>query len=396
MKAILQTLKSELETELSRILAYWSAFSPDHEYGGFKGRLDNNNIPDPTAPKGLVLNARILWTFSAAYNARKDKAHLVLAQRAYDYIVTHFYDRDYGGYYWSLENTGAVKEDKKHVYGIAFCLYGFAEYYKATAQPVVLENAKACYNIIEKNSFDDVYGGYLEAFTREWRTVADLRLSAKDANEKKTMNTHLHIIEAYSNLFHIWQDEELKQKIALLLKNFQEKIIDPYSGHLHLFFKEDWTVQSSLVSYGHDIEAAWLLEDAAAIIGDKHNEKISNLSNRLAQAAKEGLDAQGGLWYEKDNDVTVREKHWWPQAEAMVGFFNAWQHTGDKEYLDAVINTWDFIKRVLIDKENGEWFWGIASADVMMDQDKLGFWKCPYHNTRACLELIRRIDIVLN
>jgi mannobiose 2-epimerase len=396
--ARLRTLRAELETELQRILQYWIDFSMDDVNDGFIGRIDNNNQVDLSAPKGLVLNARILWTFSAAYRLTGNRAYLDMAERAYDYLNHFFLDREHGGYYWSVEIDGNVKESRKQIYGIAFCLYGLTEYYRATNHPEALQAAHDCFTWIERYSFDAQYGGYIEAFTRDWQPITDQRLSEKDANEKKTMNTHLHILEAYTNLYRVWQGEVLKDKIVLLLENFSEHIVDPETGHLHLFFREDWSVQSGLVSYGHDIEAAWLLPEAARVISDSDAiDSTRIISQQLARAAKEGLHTEGGIWYEKDGEILILEKHWWPQAEAMVGFFHAWQTTGNEEYLEAVFNTWEFVKRVLIDRENGEWFWGsTADNGIMAHEDKAGFWKCPYHNSRACFELIARIDHLLN
>ncbi|MEP7373583.1 MAG: AGE family epimerase/isomerase [Chitinophagaceae bacterium] len=393
MTDILVRLKKELEKELVNILHYWMHHSVDEQCGGFYGRIDNNNRVDINAPKGLVLNARILWSFSAAYNHTKDKKYLVIAERAWQFLMKHFLDKQYGGFYWSIDKDGNIGDSKKQIYGIAFCLYGFSEYYKATNNINVLRQAKYCYYCIEQYSFDKDKGGYIEAFTRNWEPIKDLRLSAKDANEKKTMNTHLHVLEAYANLYKVWNDEKLRNSIRLLLENFIDHIINHDTGHLQLFFDEDWKVKDDMVSYGHDIEAAWLLLEAAETISDEELiAKLKSLSVKIALAAAKGLDIDGGLWYEVEHGKLVAQKHSWPQAEALVGFFNAWQLTTDKKYLQYVLNNWQFIQQYILDKENGEWFWGINRDHTIMEgQDKAGFWKCPYHNSRACMEVIKRI-----
>lgn len=393
MRASLEQLKEELHLELASILQYWMKYTIDEERGGFLGKISNENIVDTNAPKGLVLNARILWTFSAAYVYTKEKKYLALAHRAHHYLFDHFFDKQYGGFYWSVSENGNMNEDKKQVYGIAFCLYALSEYYRATHKKEVLQQAKDCYTWIEQYSFDKGHGGYVEAFSRNWQPLEDIRLSAKDANEKKTMNTQLHVLEAYANLYKVWKSEKLRISIKLLLKNFIEHIVDKNTGHLHLFFDQDWMVKSEIVSYGHDIEAAWLLQEAAETIQDeKLIQEARMLSIKLADGAVEGLDIDGGLWYEVDRGSLIRQKHWWPQAEAMVGFFNAWQLTGDERYLRYVLHNWKFIQQYIRDNENGEWFWGIGSeGDIMQDQDKAGFWKCPYHNSRACMEISKRI-----
>lgn len=254
--------------------------------------------------------------------------------------------------------------------------------------------------ILIDNSFDQHKTGYLEAFTEDWQQISDLRLSAKDANEKKTMNTHLHVLEGYTNLYRVWPDETLRKQIGILLNNFLDHFIDTESGHLNLFFDEDWNMRSTLISYGHDIEAAWLMLKSAEVINDNElTEKLKTIAIKISEATLEGLDAAGGLWYEyePDEDHLIKEKHWWVQAEAMIGFFNTWQITGDEKYLDVSTKNWDFVKDKILDKENGEWFWGInENGQVMATEDKAGLWKCPYHNSRACIEIIKRVNEISN
>ncbi|HEY6504044.1 MAG TPA: AGE family epimerase/isomerase [Chitinophagaceae bacterium] len=391
---ILPVYREELSAELSSILDYWIKYTIDEKNGGFIGSLDNDNNADPASPKGVVLNSRILWTFSAAYQYEKKQEYLDMASRAYKYIVNHFVDRKYGGVYWSVDSKGAPLDARKQIYGLAFCIFGLTEYYKASGERIALHLAKDIFEHIENNSFDKKNDGYLEAFTQGWKLIDDLRLSEKDDNEKKTMNTHLHIIEAYANLSSVCPDKRIKERIRQTLDVFEEYIIDKQTSHLHLFMDENWEVKSSLVSYGHDIEAAWLLLECAEIINDEECiQRFKDLSIKLADAAAEGLDKDGGLWYEYEpaKDHLIKEKHSWPQAEAMVGFFNAYQLTGNEKYLHYSANTWEFVKQHLKDNSNGEWFWGVYEDYSAMNKEKAGFWKCPYHNSRACLELIRRI-----
>ena len=389
----LNAYRSEMEEELRAILGYWMKHTIDGKYGGFLGQIGADGTPWPEAPKGLVMNSRILWAFSAAFNHGSERAYLVPARRAFQYLLRHFIDHEYGGVRWSVDHTGAPLDERKQIYGLAFCIYGLSEYWLAEKDPLALEEAIGLYRLIEKYSFDAKSGGYFEAFTRDWRPIADLRLSEKDANEKKTMNTHLHVLEAYANLYRAWPDPSLKQQIGRLLGNFSEHIVDKHTGHLRLFFDEDWTLRSSIVSYGHDIEAAWLLQEAAWVTGEK--DWIAGAREqavKISQAVAEGLDADGGLWYELEPAGLVREKHSWPQAEAMVGFFNAWQ-LGGGDWLEKSEAAWGFVKKYIKDRVHGEWHWGVREDhSPMPGQDKAGFWKCPYHNSRACLEIIKRID----
>jgi mannobiose 2-epimerase len=251
------------------------------------------------------------------------------------------------------------------------------------------------YRLLQEKSYDPVQGGYFEAFARNWQPIEDARLSNKDDSAKKTMNSHLHILEAYTCLYRIWPDAQLKQHIKGLLANFDDHIIDHNTGHLQLFFDERWQVKSETVSYGHDIEASWLLLEAAEVIADEVLiARMKTLAIKMAESVVIGLDTDGGLWYEYEpaHNRLVKEKHWWPQAEALVGFYNAWQVSDRHEFLQYAYNNWAFIKQYIIDKKNGEWFWGIKEDHtVMLNQDKVGPWKCPYHNARACMEIIRRI-----
>ncbi len=390
----IEQYQQELGTELNHLLQWWSTYAVDEQQGGFYGQVNHLNQAQPAA-KGLVLNTRILYTFSSAYLLSNKEGDLQLANRAYRYLLDFFYDELNGGFYWSLNPDGTLLDGKKQVYGQAFAIYALSEYYKATCNEEALELAKATYQLLEKYSYDEVYTGYIEAHDQAWGLIADLRLSEKDQNEKKSMNTHLHVIEAYANLYRVWPSGPLKNAIVQLLDNFREHIVDSKNFHLHLFFAENWQVKSSLVSFGHDIEAAWLLFEAAEIINDQTQMTyFKQLALKMADAAVKGLAENGGLLYEYDAATNhwIKEYHWWPQAEAMVGFFNAWQLSAKEQYLQQSLNSWAFVKKHLKDQANGEWFWGVGENLNPMDEVKAGFWKCPYHNGRACIELVKRIS----
>jgi mannobiose 2-epimerase len=391
----LQVYKNELDAELGNILNYWLKNAPDDVNGGFWGEIDQDNQVVAGAPKGSVLNARILWSFSAAYNHRPDDVYLQMAHRAYEYIVNHFIDPDFGGVYWSVDEKGNQLDTKKQVYASAFTIYGLSEYYRASGIESAKQQAIDLYRLLVDKSYDHNKTGYLEALTRDWQSIDDLRLSSKDANEKKTMNTHLHVLEAYTNLYRIWPDDGLKTQIETLIDNFLDHFIDRDTRHLVLFFDDDWIRRSDTISYGHDIEASWLLPEAAEVIGDYTRRKqLRDICLQIANTALEGIDTDGGLWYEYEpvSWHLINQKHWWVQAEAMVGFFNAWQINRNPQYLELSINNWNFVKDKILDKQNGEWFWGIATdGNIMPGEDKAGVWKCPYHNSRACMEIIKRI-----
>lgn len=398
MQEVFAQYRAEMEEELEAILRYWTENTVDEKHGGFIGRITHDNEKQSDAPKGSVLNSRILWSFSAAYNLTEKDDYLAIAGRAYDYLCAHFFDKEAGGVYWSVTAAGSPLDTKKQIYAQAFAVYGLSEYHAASKKEEAKQTAIRLYKAIVEHSYDKIHGGYVEALSKEWKATEDLRLSEKDANERKSMNTHLHVLEAFAALYRIWPDEGLKQKLTELVHLFLERIIDGQSHHLLLFFEDNWTSKSKIISYGHDVEAAWLVQEAAEALGDKRLLlQVKACSVEVANAAARGLDEDGGLWYEYDaaQQHLVRQKHWWPQAEAMVGFFNAWQLTGDKTWLEESLKSWAFVKRYIKD-ETGEWRWGVNSDySAMANEDKVGIWKCPYHNSRACIEIIHRINTVL-
>ncbi len=384
-------LVKEMGEEFSHLLQYWIDNSIDEKLGGFIGERDFYNNIVPGAEKGAVLNARILWTFSAAYNFSKKTKYLNVAQRAYQYLINNFWDKEYGGLYWSLNSKGEVVSDRKQIYTQGFGIYGLSEFYRATGDHLALEYSQKLFELIEEKSYDAKYDGYVEALSRDWNTLEDMRLSDKDANEPKSMNTHLHILEPYTNLYRVWKNDLLKEKMISLIDVFNMHIINQNTAHFELFFDYDWTVKSAITSYGHDIEGAWLLYEAAHELGEKElTEKVKDICIRMVDATiQEGMVSDGSVYNENEHDHLDDDKHWWPQAEAMVGLTYAWNITGKEEYYNTMVKTWSFIKEKMIDKENGEWYWRVdAKGNPVTEDVKLGFWKCPYHNSRALIEVI--------
>ena len=399
MNQSISTLKQEVQEVLTtNILPYWMNRMVDEENGGFYGRITGMEQRVPEAEKGAILNARFLWTYSAAYRLLKKEEYLAMATRAKEYIIHHFYDKEFGGIYWSLDCKGAPLDTKKQIYALGFAIYGLSEYNRATEDKEALDYAVRLFESIEAHSFDAVKNGYCEALTREWDEIEDMRLSEKDANERKTMNTHLHILEPYTNLYRVWKDERLKKQLYNLILIFTDKILNRETGHLQLFFDDDWNSKYRIVSYGHDIEASWLIHEAALELGDKDLlAKVEPIVKQIAIAASEGFTSEGGMIYEKNPDTyrVDADRHWWVQAETVVGYMNLFQHFNDKEALQKAIACWDFIRKYLIDRENGEWYWSIrADGTVNREDDKAGFWKCPYHNGRMCMEVLMRLCLV--
>jgi len=393
MNFSIQNFKKEITNELLEgILPFWSTFVV-REDGKIYGEVNCDNLASESSVGGVQM-ARLLWTYSAIQRAGIGPDNRKRMDFLFDFIREKLYDKEYGGTYWHINLDGTTIDAKKQIYAIAFTIYGLVEYYQVTRRQDALDLAISLFYDIEKHSFDKQNNGYYEAYSRTWGAAGDIRLSEKDEDAPKTMNTHLHILEAYTTLYQVWNDELLGKQ----LRNLTELFIDPFlnktSGHFNLFFDDTWKCTSTLISYGHDIETAWLIEAAANALGDKILAKeIQELMIPVCDAnLKEGIMADGSMIYESDGDHFIRERHWWVQAEAMVGFYNAYQYSGKPEYLQAVANLWNFTKKYIV-ASNGEWYWGVDdSLQVLKNQPKAGFWKCPYHNSRACLQLINRIQ----
>ncbi|ULO06090.1 AGE family epimerase/isomerase [Paenibacillus sp. 19GGS1-52] len=390
---------SQLEKELQdNILGFWMKHTVDEEHGGFIGEIDNKLNIIAGAEKSLVLNARILWTFASAYRLYQLPEYLTIAERAYAYLLEHFTDKEYGGLFWMVDASGSPSQPKKQIYGQAFAVYALAEFYHATGRPEVLEEAIQLFHIVEKYGYDPIYKGYIEALSQDWQMTDDLSLSTKDMNEKKSMNTHLHVLEAYTGLYRVWKSEELRDKLAELIEMMLEHIIDDQGQHFHLFLDEEWNVKSDRISYGHDIEGSWLLVEAAETLGDKELlQRVRTVAISMAEAVlADGVAGDGGIWNEADhNGLINKEKDWWPQAEAVVGFYNAYQLTGESKFADAARAAWTFIDTYMVDHKLGEWYWGVdENLQPMAHEPKVSAWKCPYHNSRACFEMIHRLSLI--
>jgi mannobiose 2-epimerase len=433
-------MKKEMQDVLEKnILHFWMTQMVDEENGGFYGRMDNSGTIHPEAEKGAILNARILWAFSAAHRVLGNLDGLdnienlknleipdyaSMARRAYEYFVSHFIDWEYGGVYWSLDSKGQPLDTKKQFYAIGFAIYGLSEYARATGDREALDYALQLFDCIEEHAFDHKYNGYIEACTREWGEIADMRLSELDANYPKSQNTHLHIIEPYTNLLRCLKELHAQEscdyvpvlgsvlpigisvpmetivRVEGALRNlidiFTDRILNPETHHLDLFFEMDWTRGAGhLESYGHDIECSWLMHEAALVLGDPQVlAKVEPIVREVAKASEKGLRQDGSMIHEANLDTGHQDDdlHWWVQAENVVGWYNIYQHFGDEEALERASRCWAYIKQNLIDYEHGEWYWSRhADGSLNTTDDKAGFWKCPYHNSRMCLEVIERV-----
>lgn len=384
------------------ILPYWLRL--EDPAGGFYGRMDAEDNLHAGEVRGCILNARILWTFSAAARALGNGEYEKAARRQMRYFADHFIDREYGGCYWSVHADGTPCDTKKQHYAIAFAIYALSEYCMLTGDKEALDEAVELFRAIEKHSRDHEGLGYYEAANRDWSPIADMRLSDKDMNSEKTMNTHLHILEGYTNLLRVCRAPEVEEATATLLRLFNEVIIDRSNSHMGLFFDRDMKRVEQGISYGHDIEASWLMLEAAQVIGDESLlAETLEATGKLGVAALEGIQPDGSMIYEMNSDGHIdTDRHWWVQAEAVVGQLYLWRFHGDASALDKAAGTWEYIDANIVDHRNGEWWWrrsgeaeDLATGDDLKRyaEDKAGFWKCPYHNSRMCLEGYRILSM---
>ena len=379
----LVSFREEVLAELEGdILPFWLSINdPD---GGYFGEVESDGTILRDAPRGEILNARIIWSFSAAYAA-------LAAIHASDWFLSHLVDPINGGVFWSASADGKPLDTKKQLYSQAFAIYAFSELYKVTEDKAVLEVASGLFSIIENKFRDWANGGYIEALSEDFSPLEDMSLSAHDINADKTMNSHLHLMEAYANLYSVWPDPSLKEALFELIKLTCEKIISP-SGHLYLYFSKDWVVLPGAISYGHDIETSWLLLECAMAVGDALLvDYVKPYCLALGAAGNEGLLPDGSMSYELFPEGEAdRSRQWWVQAETVVGNLWLWKYHSDLEGLPRAISCWNWIKAHLI-SSCGEWYWGTLADGETPDlaNPKAGFWKCPYHNARMCLEVLK-------
>jgi mannobiose 2-epimerase len=388
-------IKDEIRQELTgHIIPFWNKLRDD-ENGGFTGFMDSNLVVDKKGEKGVILHSRILWFYSNAYMELKDPALLDNAKHAYEFLTNYCLDKQYGGVYWSVNYDGTVKDDMKHTYCQAFFVYALASYYRASGDKNALKIAYDVVDLVEKNSTDNV--AYLEKLSRDWTTeLANDELSENGLMADKTMNTTLHLMEAYTELYLADKNEKVLERLKFQLNITYDKIFDKQGNKLLVFFDKNLDVIGDIHSYGHDIEATWLIDRACDVIGDKEfSAKFSDMNRRIVRnIADIAYDKQtGSLLNENDSGVVNTWRIWWVQAESVVGFTNAWQRYGDEEYLHIAENVWAYIKDKIIDKrEGGEWFSQVdENGNYAKFKPTVDPWKCPYHNGRMCLEIIKRL-----
>ncbi len=387
-------MKDEIKEHLlGTIIPFWKALR-DREYGGYYGFMDQDLKVEKKAVKGCILNSRILWFFSNAYTLLRDESLLDEARHGFDFMKKHCMDRENGGIFWSVTFEGRPEDETKHTYNQAFAIYALSSYYEASGDKEALSMAKELFHIIEEKCTDGI--GYREAFDRKFQEIENDKLSENGIIAQRTMNTLLHVFEAYTELYRAAGMAEVKERLMWILDTFAEKVYNPELHRQEVFFDTEMNSLIDLHSYGHDIEAAWLIDRGVEILGEeKYEEKMTPITKDLTRQIYEKAFDGHSLANECEKGVVDSRRIWWVQAETVVGFLNGWQkEPGKREYLDAAQNQWEFIENYVIDKREGsEWFHEVTQEGVPYQGGPIVEpWKCPYHNGRMCLEVIKRCE----
>ncbi|MCI8925592.1 MAG: N-acylglucosamine 2-epimerase [Lachnospiraceae bacterium] len=387
-------MKDEIKEHLlGTIIPFWKALR-DREYGGYYGFMDQDLKVEKKAVKGCILNSRILWFFSNAYTLLRDESLLDEARHGFDFMKKHCMDRENGGIFWSVTFEGRPEDETKHTYNQAFAIYALSSYYESSGDKEALSMAKELFHIIEEKCTDGI--GYREAFDRKFQEIENDKLSENGIIAQRTMNTLLHVFEAYTELYRAAGMAEVKERLMWILDTFAEKVYNPELHRQEVFFDTEMNSLIDLHSYGHDIEAAWLIDRGVEILGEeKYEEKMTPITKDLTRQIYEKAFDGHSLANECEKGVVDSRRIWWVQAETVVGFLNGWQkEPGKREYLDAAQNQWEFIENYVIDKREGsEWFHEVTQEGVPYQGGPIVEpWKCPYHNGRMCLEVIKRCE----
>lgn len=395
-KAKLHTLSKEMKQHLkSVIIPFWKNLRDDR-YGGFYGYMNYDLQIDKEADKGCILNSRILWFFSNAYLLLKEESLMKEAVHAYRFMQEKCMDHKNGGIYWAMTFDGKPLETIKHTYNQAFAIYALASYYDASCDQEALKTAMDLFELIEGKCRDEM--GYLEAFDEKFNEIDNEKLSENGVIAEKTMNTLLHVFEAYTELYRVSKEEKVRICLEEMLNTFSEKVFNPKLRRQEVFFDQKLNSILDLHSYGHDIETAWLIDRGLEVLGTQgEHGRIGEITAILTdEIYKVAFDGHS-LANEAEKGVVNEDRIWWVQAETVVGFLNGFlKNTNDVKYLTAASDTWEFIKEYLWDKrKKSEWFWKVTKEGVAASEKPIVEpWKCPYHNGRMCFEVIRRIENV--
>ncbi len=386
---------NEIETHLKeKLIPFWEGLK-DKENGGYYGYMGYDLAIDTHYEKGCILNSRILWFFSNAYMLLGEDHLKDAAEHAYKFLKDCCIDKENGGVYWSVTYNGKISDDTKHTYNQAFAIYALSSYYDAVKDEEALKIAEELFNLIEEKCTDEY--GYLEAFSRTFEPAGNDKLSENGVMADKTMNTLLHVFEAYTEYYRVSHNEKAAARLRFMLDIFKNNVYNEKLGRQEVFFDQKYTPLIDLYSYGHDIETAWLLDRGLEVLGDSgYIEMFAPVTHALAVNIYNHAFVNGSVLNEAENGINDTTRVWWVQAESIVGFINEGMKASGKEesskYFKAAEALWEYIKEFIIDKREGsEWFWSVNADGEPCQKPIVEPWKCPYHNGRMCIEIVRRM-----
>lgn len=384
-------LRKKAEEELLNNLGPFWLKLIDNENGGFYGEVTYDLKVNKTSEKGGIQTSRILWFFSAAYCATKNEEYKKAATHAYEFLRDKLIDKEFKGVYWMVDYLGNPIDTRKHVYCQSFAIYALSEYYKATKDKQALDLAMNLFSLVENIGLNKENSAYLEEFDREWNITPNEMLSENGVIAEITTNTHLHVLEGYTNLYSVTNNRVVGERLKELIYTFYNKIYDKEQHLLKIFFDSEWNTIIDVKSYGHDIEASWLIDDAYKVLNLK-DESIEKMIIDIAYNIKAQIQEDGSLINESENGVKDYTRVWWVQVEAMVGYLNAYERTHDESFLNIVNNLMTYTMKNMVDpREGGEWYWSIEPNGKPTERSVIEPWKTPYHNGRFCLEFMKRI-----
>ena len=397
MNEKLQKLYDLAVDELTNnILPWWIEHDVDEEHGGFYGAVTNDNAPVPHATRFITLNARLVWTFSAAYRVMGNPEYKKMADRAYNYFIKYFWDDEYNAANNRVDEFGDPVSKQRYIYGEAFAIYGLSEYARAMGCNEALEYARKLVASLEKHVYDPVYKGYFESCKPDWTHDPWTRGVNRLPTDEKTMNNHLHLIEAYTCLLRTDKSDFMQNKVREHLYVMLNKIVDHDIHHYFYFQARDWKPTTQEISFGHDIEGTWLMMETAEVLGEPEAMRYTKdtCMNMARACYEQGFRKEDGAMLSEYDPVTGHSSpflYWWEQNEAVVGFLNAWEVTGEEKYLDASLKCFEFAREHFVDHENGGWFARLSlDGKTVLSTDKVNDYTCPYHNSRMCMEIIER------
>lgn len=395
LAALAQLMSRELVDDL---VPFWLALL-DRFHGGHYTRMDERGTIDRKAPKSTVFVARLLWFLSTVGRALGHAQCLEQAARTQSFLLTRLRDGAHGGLFWSVTHEGRPADTVKHLYAHAFGIYGLSAHAIATGNAESLGAAKELFVLLESR-LRRPDGCYAESFDAAWRPIEDRRIAWHGGVATITANAHLHLVEAYTTLLRAWPSAGPRAALHDLVRLMLDRFVKPDGTGLHPALDGALEPLPGPPSYGHDIEASWLLEAAGDALDDPAlRQRLRTVAAAMAQAAATGGQLRDGGFLSspvRADATTLPPRVWWVQAEAVVGLVNAAQRGANRDMMSRAEAAWRFIERAMIDRERGDWFEAVdADGRPIPGRLKVGPWKEPYHQGRACLEIARRAGLTL-